>query len=357
MLRIALKKMKRIIHRIRSFTLVELSMVLVIISLVSGSIFQIMNRKTEADRIKDTNATLDKIESALAHYVAINKRLPCPADASQSIFQANFGIATRNTSNDEQCDGTTGFSNPTYPNLSFGTVPTKSLWIDDKLAFDAWKNKIMYVMIQHCNANAAEHATNHFSSNSCGVTNTTGQMTIESASGSTITNDAILVLISFGPNGHGSFPRGGGLTRNLTTTNPGTDELDNSMYTGAGAMGTIDNIFVQKSPTVSPDYFDDIVRYKTRYQLIRDAGMSTDQISDVCVMLEETFPNLSEDVIDIPNLMTTTGRTACDADATYCLPQRQVASTICGETTNTLCSYYLLHIAHYLKRSCFNLQS
>lgn len=350
------KKLKQLITSIRSFTLVELSIVMVIVGLVAGTAFQVVNRRNEAEKINSTNATMDKLEEAFAQFVAVNKRLPCPADATQNTLQANFGVATRDTTNDEQCDGTAGLSNAGFPNLVFGSVPTKTLWIDDKLAFDAWKRPILYAMIQHCNANPAEHINDNFATDSCGQTATSGRISIRSASGSTITDNAVMVLISFGQNGHGAFPRGGGTVRTIATTAPGTDELNNSMLTGTGTLGTVDNIFVQKSKTLSPDYFDDIVRFKTRYQLIRDAGMNSDQTSAMCELLDNAFPNLSEDMIDIPNLSTATGRTACDADAAYCLPRRQEASAICGTTTDPLCPYYMLHVAHYLKQACFDLQ-
>ena len=56
----------------RGFTLLELSIVLLITSVLLGATLTIMTNKTDSDNIKETERRMDVIEKAIAAYVATN---------------------------------------------------------------------------------------------------------------------------------------------------------------------------------------------------------------------------------------------------------------------------------------------
>jgi prepilin-type N-terminal cleavage/methylation domain-containing protein len=120
------------------FTLIELAIVLFIVALLfvfmmPTSITVMNNQKRELTRQR-----LKTVEIALANYVAINKRLPCPADGTSTIGIELRAPATLNFSADCASTATPNVSQTT------GVVP----WVTLGLAFadilDGWDRQISY---------------------------------------------------------------------------------------------------------------------------------------------------------------------------------------------------------------------
>jgi hypothetical protein len=249
--------------------------------------------------------------------------------------------------------------------MDIGDVPTKALQIPDSYAFDAWGRKIAYFMIENCSssaqpylpgysnppgriANSKYNATTNFSVlNKCGNSFGTGMAMkiVNSTTGtiSTISQNAILVLISYGKNGHGAYPYAGGATRvngsNSSTTTISADEINNAQLTTAGALQRNAGVIVQKAPILKggSTYFDDIVRYKTRDQLIKDArainylgnGTTSPNSSYFCTMAQTINP--------LPSTTTTTTS----------------ATTICGIFSDANCASYLTLLSDQINKLCF----
>jgi hypothetical protein len=160
---------------------------------------------------------------------------------------------------------------------------------------------------------------------------------------STISQNAILVLISYGKNGHGAYPYAGGATRvngsNSSTTTISADEINNAQLTTAGALQRNAGVIVQKAPILKggSTYFDDIVRYKTRDQLIKDArainylgnGTTSPNSSYFCTMAQTINP--------LPSTTTTTTS----------------ATTICGIFSDANCASYLTLLSDQINKLCF----
>jgi hypothetical protein len=94
--------------------------------------------------------------------------------------------------------------------------------------------------------------------------------------GSAVQNyvSAVYSLTSFGPNGHGAYPRNGAaIGSRITAASDNTDELINcDCNSSAVSNSTIPaGTFVQKPATLDTsdvnDAFDDIIAYATRYEL------------------------------------------------------------------------------------------
>lgn len=65
-------------HR-QGFSLVEMAIVLLIVSLLIGGLMQPLSSQMEASRIKDTQNQLNNIIEVIYGFAATNGRLPCPA--------------------------------------------------------------------------------------------------------------------------------------------------------------------------------------------------------------------------------------------------------------------------------------
>ncbi|MEI6730414.1 MAG: hypothetical protein WCL30_04075, partial [Pseudomonadota bacterium] len=204
-------------------------------------------------------------------------RLPCPGDLTLAENTANFGIEAANKGS---CTGGTPAANfvnsaadpdnadPNYDAVTLnkvvaGAVPTKTLMLPDKYAYDSWGRKIFYSVDIRATGNSAFLTYN--SSNSVigaiAVKNTASD-TLASA----LTYKAIYALISTGKNGHGGYVRNFGATSvRFNYGSSDADEQKNCHCNSSAAATAFDRIFVQQNKT---NTFDDIVRYKTRMQII-----------------------------------------------------------------------------------------
>lgn len=239
------------------FTLVELSITLLVLSLIAAAGLNIGAARTDQEKIRATYAKLDALEAALWGYRATNNRLPCPADATDGVNAANFGLE-RVTG----ADCTAGYN--LTADISWGVVPVKTLGLPDDAMLDAWGQRITYAV-------AREYAT------TAGPPFTAYNMTHQPAAGITVDYDesgsnrtasALYVLVSHGRNGHGGYTINGA-RKVAGSTNAG--ELINCHCTSAGAAGVLDDSFVQQpykeTAGAMLNTFDDIVRYKMRWQL------------------------------------------------------------------------------------------
>jgi prepilin-type N-terminal cleavage/methylation domain-containing protein len=258
----------------QGFSLVELSVVLAVIGITLGGALTIATKKTEADKVAETERKMDLIERALnryltTYYTGWAQRLPCPAAGATAINSSTFGNETA-TPTAAGC--TADFNSG---RIYGGVVPTKYLRLPDDVMIDGWGHRMTYVVDYYfansittnslCDGTAvADHKT-------CFKYADSGTIRINDASGNARTTTAVYAIISHGPNGSGAWTYNGSATRLAASA-------DASEQSNAGNdAGSFDNIFVQKDKTST---FDDIVRYRTKWQIIDDAKAITDP--DVC---------------------------------------------------------------------------
>lgn len=259
----------------QGFSLTELSIVLLIISLMMGSILVLVTGKTQDMQINETNATIKAVNEALAAYVAENRRIPCPSDITAAVSTASFGT--------ENCGSQTG------------GIPNKTLQLPDEYAFDAWNRRLTYSVISGCTTSSG-----FVSASTC--PGTPAGITINNAAGTTTTTTAAYVLVSHGTNGYGAWPHNGG-------TQISYSSADASEQQNADGNTT----FVQKSTTAT---FDDIVSYGTQQLLIwRSGGLNgmagsatvPNTISPICALLQTGNLLSNAGAISVCG----TGNTAC----------------------------------------------
>lgn len=110
------------------FTLIELTVVMVIVALLFAMIMPVTSAVLTGQKRKTTELRLAAIEGALANYVLINRRLPCPAD----------GLANTGTENRVAVTG------DCVGNQASGVVPWATIGLATSDILDGWDNRVTY---------------------------------------------------------------------------------------------------------------------------------------------------------------------------------------------------------------------
>jgi prepilin-type N-terminal cleavage/methylation domain-containing protein len=270
----------------KGFTLLEMSIVLVIIALVTSGAMVMFTQSLAVKQQKATAFKLQAIQDALFQFRLANNRLPCPADLTlNSVSDSTFGVEGELAGN--CATGSTYASGertvavapgPTVNSIQEpavgaqdavkGMVPIRTLRLPDDYAIDGWGNRIDYIVSKAMTQNGA------FSIYGGG--DTTTRMSIKNAAGGTSVTQAIYVLLSHGVNGHGAYSRiGGESIKNSTSTN--ADELQNCDCNTSASSTGLNGVFVQKEATVDPttyfNSFDDVVVYATRVDMMLQSSL------------------------------------------------------------------------------------
>lgn len=245
--------------RNRGFSLVELAIVMVIVSLLAGGLIVSLSAQMELANTAETQRRLADARLALLGYAAANGRLPCPAAPdSTGVESPSGGGACTNPWN--------GF----LPAITLGLGPSNGAGY----AVDAWGNPIRYAVttVKHATycASGCFTTTDGVKAlwNALGVASLSGTYepdlqvctsatgltgsgaSATCASGQTLSNNAVAVIFSQGRNGGG--------------TPTSTDELANS----PSVATSLDRLFVSHTPTpAGSGEFDDLVIWLSPNQL------------------------------------------------------------------------------------------
>lgn len=258
------------------FTLVEMSIVLIIMSVVVGGGFALATNINERKKEDVTQARLDAIEKALLDYRKANNRLPCPADGSLNPDHANYGIEAANSGSCTGGTPTANFTGATHATKTVytdttvvgGTIPIVTLGLPKEYGIDGWGNKFSY----HIDARATEHSafsTYTISNSNCFNVIIDDALTWANDSDRNyLSFHAVYALISHGKDGHGAFSMGGPRINSGTVN---AFQQQNAHYDDTGMVIAYNNLFhvvpESEDPDTPRDRFDDILRFKTRAQL------------------------------------------------------------------------------------------
>lgn len=270
-------------HRSFAFTLIELSVVLLILGLMIGGIMSALTQESRRTKQLDLKTKMDAIEEALGAFVKKNNRLPCPADGAYLLTVANFGKeggtagggtcangATYDGNGNRTADTTPPTANFYLTNTAGGVVPVRTLGLPDEYAFDPWGGRFTYAVDIRLTATSAF--------NTYFPVNTTGSITVNDNAGGARATNAIAVVISHNQNGHGAFQLSGS-RKNAGSSN--ANEQTNCHCSAAAAAGVWSSIFVMgaNTTTSSTDLrasFDDTLRYYTRATLLTNLDVATE---------------------------------------------------------------------------------
>jgi prepilin-type N-terminal cleavage/methylation domain-containing protein len=218
----------------RGFTLVELSIVLVIVSLLLGGMLMTLGAQQDIANGKETEKRLSDIRDALLGFAAANGRLPCPASpASTGVENPVGGGACVNAWD--------GF----LPGITLGIGPTDA----QGYAVDSWGNRIRYAVTKaNTNAfttsNGIRNAWNPPPSPDLQVCNTSLGITATCATGTGLTASALAVVFSTGKNG-GATPTG---ADELANSGANRSFVSHTPTTVGAAQGEFDDIVIWISP-------------------------------------------------------------------------------------------------------------
>ncbi|MBF0562212.1 MAG: type II secretion system protein [Alphaproteobacteria bacterium] len=133
------------------FTLVELSIGLVIVGILSTVLMQTMLGIAETQHRKITRQRLDTAGEALALFVAQNKRLPCPANTMGTCSNGGAGVCleTAKLGVESPPDATglcakSGLAGSGAGTQDYGILPFVTLGLAKADAIDGWGNYLTY---------------------------------------------------------------------------------------------------------------------------------------------------------------------------------------------------------------------
>lgn len=238
---------------IRGFTLVELTVVVVIVAMLLSLGLGALNAQLLSANYAQTKGRQTLIKDALTAYLGANKRLPCPdmpnntnggADASQvtGLEDRVGGVATG------ACSG------------SIGVVPYATLGLGREIALDGWGNFMSYSLPS--GGTPCPGIGIDWSLTACFGTAKTSPYSLFDGTVATpvlTATNVIAIVVSHGPNGLAAWAQQG--SRNALPI--GCEEAHNAIATVSGCTLTANAFFKGERPEV-----DDVVAYLTRDEAI-----------------------------------------------------------------------------------------
>ena len=217
-------------HLQSGFSLVELTVVLVIVALLSSGLLLGLSAQRDVSSNQEAQRQLDNIKEALLAFAITNGRLPCPAIPTLANTNVNAGQEDRpNTSS--AC------------NLAYGALPWTSLGLPET---DPWGQRFSYFASLKFTAPVVAPALASFTlETGIAPTDNSGTANIKatSASGSNLASDLAAVVVSHGPLGAGAYT-----TTGSKLAVAAGDEEENANTTST---------FVSR--TLSPDFNDQLI--------------------------------------------------------------------------------------------------
>jgi prepilin-type N-terminal cleavage/methylation domain-containing protein len=248
----------------KAYSLIELSIVLVIIStLVAGALtISVDNLKNDQTRL--TKERMDKVYKILGSYIRVNKSLPCPASLTKvKSVDSDYGSSVVTSGNCTTASGVTAIST----NYFLGAVPTRTLGLPSEYAEDGFGSKIVYFVDKRFTTAATLNAAPDF-----GVTNfstmANNQLSASpsnlwliqsnpAGSRQNVTLNAVVGMVSAGQNKLGAY------NARSSFANPTSSDADEATNSN-GLASTM----ISSSP--ASNSFDDLVFYKTMKDIIAD---------------------------------------------------------------------------------------
>jgi prepilin-type N-terminal cleavage/methylation domain-containing protein len=195
--------------RLRGFSLIELSVVLVLLTIVLGLGLGALNAQFQSGNASVTKKRQELIRDALIAHLAAAKRLPCADDP-----------AIGGVTGTENCPAT------------FGVVPYVTLGLARESAEDGWGNLFSYAVYAGASPTCPGNGIDWKDANCFGEGKSGGYTVKDGKVGAAtdVTTGAIAAIVSHGPNGLGAWTREA--TRNASPV--GCEEAHNSLQAVAG---------------------------------------------------------------------------------------------------------------------------
>ncbi len=188
-----------------AFTLIELSIVLLVLSILAAGAISVSSSYVKNDKVKITQERMKVIYKAIGVYVLKNYALPCPASLVKTKDEAGYGEQVGSIGT---CYGSTPnhgvYSSNLRSSVVYGMVPIKELNLPVEMSQDGFGNKIVYVINQ--NHTIPEFPV-PFSANGFSFKRniSNDEIQVLKMPQNTLTEGVVMALISFGANRFGAF--------------------------------------------------------------------------------------------------------------------------------------------------------
>lgn len=223
----------------RGFSLIELALVLVILSLVLAGALVPLNAQIEHKQWRDTEQNLQVVHDALLGFAVRNGRLPCPASSTSNGMESplNGGVCT---------------------NPYDGYVPAVSLGLSrldtQGYALDAWGNRLHYAVAK--SAGSAFTTTDGIKNAGLSVLQSELQV-CAGASGTTSSScGSAITLTSSGINAPPAIIFSVGKMATASSADETANQDGNAVFvshtltTSAASTGAYDDVVIWLSPNV-----------------------------------------------------------------------------------------------------------
>lgn len=256
-----------------AFSLIELSIVLVIIAIVIAGTLSVSTVSINNAKIKVTNERMKAIYQALGNYMVTNYKLPCPAPLILARDTTGYGVAVGTAGT---CAGGAGtLASNAQTAVYYGMVPVATLGLPADMGEDGFGNKMVYV-VSGPFTDADYPSTTLSDKFSSYAENANATIKILQVSTGNILDNNIFALVSLGQNKYGAF----NAKSTAQNTAASSDAYEQQNYVSNVNMGahTADfgnitghaNRVVITYSNPSSEIFDDIVFAKTRSQMVID---------------------------------------------------------------------------------------
>lgn len=198
------------------FTLLELSIVLVIMGVLLIPALNFLAVSQKASKVIEVRKDLKIISHALSSYYKTYQKLPAPALPHLNITDDDSGTAAKEPYAN-MVDSKTDFDPVVTDTILYGAVPVETIGLSYKYLTDAWGNKYSY----YVRLNAVDDTPGPITMNS-----TTDIYTHDVNIGRD-DDGTTFVIISHGEDGRGAYPKAGGSANSSADANPSED---NNIY-------------------------------------------------------------------------------------------------------------------------------
>lgn len=263
------------IRAARGFSLVEIAIVLVIISLIATVGLGALSTYAISQRLAALRTGQQTVRDALTNFVLKSNRLPCPAKATLPRTDPDYGR--------EKCaDASLQVSNALH-----GVVPWVTLGLAAEAVDDPWYRRYSYWVSRSAtqlNANTLPAMGGSMSVHSSAPTSASNQINAcPGTNDNSCNNLAVVVLISHGPNGNGAYTGDG-----QQLANGGQNEAENS--------DNSNEAFVRAEPSeVAGNVFDDVVLALNPEELLRPL-IARDEIRSARAITDERMRETLDEV-------------------------------------------------------------
>lgn len=236
------------------FSLMELSVVLVIIGVVVGSSLLVGQQQISQQQIINSYGELKRIDDRLRLYAQRHGYIPCPTRLNLADTDSEYGRPASDCSDSSPPGGLTRVEYPassgTY--VRIGGIPFKALGLSEDFIADDWNNRYLYAVSE----NALGALT--------GTVN--GYIRVQDGSGNTISDVAVYVLASHGKTGKGATSH--------ASLSVGT-ACDAGNLDGENCDG--DGVFIDariNEGDIAASFFDDYVIWKNRMNTLEEKAVA-----------------------------------------------------------------------------------